>query len=265
MADAATGDKIRLRFQKTDDLRLLSHHDLMRCVERMLRRAHLPFRMSQGFHPSPRVVFALSLPLGVAGIQEVVEIEFLTPYSSDDVLTRLQQQSPTGLTFTAARIVPLKACAVPRRAEYQFSLPTDRVNDTESRCRELLALEKIWVDKYHPRPRRVNIRPYLRDLRVQEHTLIFDVWVTGQGSARAEDLIALLGLTDLLAGDAILERTVLEIHDEVLTEQPDCPPDGPPETARLEHVPAAARNADGENTTDRRASWGLSPNGPVVE
>ncbi|MCZ2340240.1 MAG: TIGR03936 family radical SAM-associated protein [Bacteroidales bacterium] len=265
MTDAATGEKIRLRFQKTDNLRLLSHHDLMRCVERMLRRAQLPFRMSQGFHPSPRVVFALSLPLGVAGVREVVEIEFQTPHAPDDVLARLQQQSPVGLTFTAARVVPLKACAVPRRAEYQFQLPPDRVNSTELRCRELLALEKIWVDKYHPRPRRVNIRPYLRDLRLQGQTLIGDVWVTGQGSARAEDLLTLLGLTDLLAGEAILERTELEIHDEVPPEQPDGPPEGPPETARLDHVPATAADADGENTTDRRASWGLSPNGPVVE
>jgi radical SAM-linked protein len=265
MADADTGDKIRFRFQKTGSLRLLSHHDLMRCVERMLRRAQLPFRMSQGFHPGPRVVFALSLPLGVAGLQEVVEIEFLDVQSAPDVLTRLNQQSPDGLCFTAARVVERKACAVPRRAEYRLSLPAERVEATDHRCQELLALDKIWVDKYHPRPRRVNIRPYLRDLRIHEQAVLFDVWVTGQGSARAEDLVALLGLTDLLATDATLERTELEIHDEVPPGLPDGPPEGPPETARLEHVRAAATDADGENTADRRASWGLSPNGPVVE
>ena len=31
--------KVRLRFAKCGDLRLVSHHDLMRCLERMLRRA----------------------------------------------------------------------------------------------------------------------------------------------------------------------------------------------------------------------------------
>src|ERR1700722_3525423 len=73
------GDKLRFRFSKTGTLRLLSHHDLMRCLERMLRRAALPFKSTAGFHPGPRVVFALSLPLGVAGLDEVVEIEFLQP------------------------------------------------------------------------------------------------------------------------------------------------------------------------------------------
>ncbi|MFM8273810.1 MAG: DUF2344 domain-containing protein, partial [Gemmata sp.] len=31
------GDKFRFRFVKSGTLRLVSHHDLMRCAERMLR------------------------------------------------------------------------------------------------------------------------------------------------------------------------------------------------------------------------------------
>ena len=37
--DMTTATKVRLRFGKRGDLRLVSHHDLMRCLERMLRRA----------------------------------------------------------------------------------------------------------------------------------------------------------------------------------------------------------------------------------
>ena len=51
-------DKLRLRFKKASGLRLLSHHDLLRCFERMLRRAALPVHNTQGFHPHPRLVFA---------------------------------------------------------------------------------------------------------------------------------------------------------------------------------------------------------------
>ena len=39
MPDSMTGDKFRFRFRKSGTLRLVSHHDLMRCGERMLRRA----------------------------------------------------------------------------------------------------------------------------------------------------------------------------------------------------------------------------------
>src|SRR4029078_1109767 len=94
------GEKLRFRFAKTGTLRLLSHHDLMRCAERMLRRADLPFKSTAGLHPTPRGVFALSLPLGVEGRDEVVEIEFTRPVDADEVLARLNAQSPEGLHFS---------------------------------------------------------------------------------------------------------------------------------------------------------------------
>src|SRR3954454_15146715 len=114
-----TGDKLRFRFAKTGHLRLLSHHDLMRCLERMLRRADVPFKSTAGFHPRPRFVFALSLPLGVVGRDEVVEVELTRPCDSDDVLARLNAQAPAGLAFTRVAVVPMNATAIPRRVVYQ--------------------------------------------------------------------------------------------------------------------------------------------------
>jgi len=67
--------KVRIRFRKAGDLRMVSHHDLMRCFARMLRRAALPFRSSEGFHPKPRLSFPLSLALGIVGCEEVVDLE----------------------------------------------------------------------------------------------------------------------------------------------------------------------------------------------
>src|SRR5947209_12570650 len=104
-------DKVRLRFRKGGPLRLLSHHDLLRAFERMLRRADLPFRRSQGFNPRPRLIFALSLPLGVVGREEVVELELRVGLSVDEVRERLAAQAPPGLEIRGARRIPLKAGA----------------------------------------------------------------------------------------------------------------------------------------------------------
>ncbi len=98
-----TRDKVRLRFRKDGALRLLSHHDLMRCFERMLRRAALPVRQSQGFHPKPRLVFALSLPLGVIGCEEVVELELDEILPPEEVRERLVRQAPPGLDILSLR------------------------------------------------------------------------------------------------------------------------------------------------------------------
>ncbi len=261
-----TGDKLRFRFEKTGVVRLLSHHDLMRCLERMLRRADLPVKHTAGFSPGPRVVFALSLPLGVAGRDEIVDIEFTAPQDPDDVLARLNAQAPGGLRFARARAVPMKATAVPRCMAYRLPLPADRAAPVAARCRELLASDKVWVDRYKPTPRTLNIRPYLRDLRVDESGLTLDLWVTSSGTARADELSKLIGVDDLVEAGAVLERAELEVHDEAPppADPADAPPTGPADTRPLDRaaVPPPAKTDDAQPAG---ASWGASPNGPVVE
>lgn len=256
------GDKLRFRFAKTGSLRLLSHHDLMRCLERMLRRAELPFKFSAGFHPSPRIVFALSLPLGVVGLNEVVEIEFTQPCDADEVLDRLNRQVPQGLLFTAVSVVPMKATAMPRRVEYRMDIPADRIEHIEGRCRELLESQKIWVERQRPVPKRLNIRPYLLNVSISNRTLILDMWVTTTGTARAEELLRLLTIDDLLEAGTALERTWIALRDEPDQEIGD-PPDGPADTQPL--VTTIAPRAQDREQQPATAHWGLSPAGPVVE
>ena len=275
-----TGDKFRFRFRKAGDLRLLSHLDLARCLERMLRRAAIPFKSTAGFHPAPRMIFAQSMPLGVDGLREVLELETTAPLDADDVRERLNRQAPRGLEFTEVRVVPMKASAVPRRMVYSLPLPADRVDAVARRAAELLAMETVWVDRIKPKPRKLNIRPYLRGISVllaaragleadsedrsrseqNTSTLHLDLWVTQSGTARADELLLLLGVADLLEAGSVLARSELELRDETPPGQPDAPPDGPPDTAPLEYTPAAAGDDDPADPT-----WGLSPNGPVVE
>ena len=263
--DPMTGDKLRFRFSKTGTLRLLSHHDLMRCLERMLRRAGLPFKSTAGFHPGPRVVFALSLPLGVAARDEVMELELTRPCDAADVLAGLNAQAPAGLAFTRVAVVPMKVTALPRRALYTLHLPPDRAADTAGRAADLMAAEKVWVERLKPSPKRLNIRPYLRAVRVDDNTLTLDLWVTGTGTARADELTRLLGLGDLPDAGAVWERTGIEIRDEVAATDPaDGPPDGPADTLPLDPAAVAAPARDTE-TQPAEAQWGASPNGPVVE
>jgi radical SAM-linked protein len=257
-------EKFRFRFSKSGSLRLLSHLDLTRCVERMLRRAALPFKSTGGFHPTPRMIFALSLPLGVAGQNEVLELELTAPHAAEDVSQRLNRQAPQGLNFHTVSEVSMKASAVPRRIVYSLSLPPERIPDIRQVAETLLNRDKVWVERLKPRPRRLNIRPYLRSLSIDATgTLNMDLWVTSTGTARADELAILLGVSDCLDTGAVLVRSELELRDEVAPDLPDQPPDGPPETAPWE--PPIHAGADAPNDEMTSATWGLSPHGPIVE
>src|ERR1700676_3544117 len=91
--------KVRLRFSKSGDLRLVSHHDLLRCLERLLRRAEVPVAQSQGFNPRPKIVFTLALALGIEGRREVRELALAEPMEPAEVRRRLCASAPPGLDF----------------------------------------------------------------------------------------------------------------------------------------------------------------------
>ena len=158
----ATHVKFRLRFRKIGNLRLVSHHDLMHVVERMMRRAEIPFAVSQGFHPQPRMVFALSLALGVVGLSEVLELELNRPFEADDLLHRLNAHAPIGLEFLSIAPAPPKGARV-RRAFYRLPL-TEIPADLPDRIAQFLASTTSGIVRTRPTRRRLNIRPFVSEL-----------------------------------------------------------------------------------------------------
>jgi radical SAM-linked protein len=235
-------DKIRIRFRKGGDLRLVSHHDLMRCFERMLRRAALPFRSTEGFNPKPRLVFALSLGLGIIGCEEVAEVALDGELPPEEIHNRLAHQAPSGLEILAVKRIDPRVRAHVFGASYRIAVPAERHGDVSNRAADLLARADCWVDRQRPRPRRFDLRPYLRDLHLEPDCVIMDLWVTPQGTVRPNEVLAELGLADLLESGVVLERIKLELQDESSWLQPDESSPGCRGTVLVD-CPAAAPNA----------------------
>jgi radical SAM-linked protein len=209
---------VRIRFRKDGALRLLSHHDLLRTFERALRRADLPFHRTQGFNPQPRLVFALSLPLGVIGRDEVLELELAEELPAEEVHDRLARQLPAGLALLRVEPIGLKDKARVRGLCYALPVPPERVSGLRARIQEVLAGGECWVERTRPERRRVNLRPVLRDVRVRgpegSPFLEIDLALKDSGTARPDEVLGLLGLRDLLEAGAVLERTHLELEEE---------------------------------------------------
>jgi len=219
-------DKVRLRFRKSGTLRLLSHHDLMRTFERLLRRSELPFHRSQGFHPKPRLIFALSLPLGVVGRAEVVELELDQVLPLEDIHARLARQTPPGLEILSVHRIHPKVNAQVCRLAYALLVPAERLPELRQRIAEVLAARECWIDRHRPHSRqagrRLDVRSFLVDLLFHEvcgssESVILEMLLrlTPSGTARPEEVLALLGLEDLLDAGVVLERSRLELHDEL--------------------------------------------------
>lgn len=71
--------RLRVVFRKAGRLAMLSHLEVAHALERAVRRAHLPFAVSQGFSPHMRIAFGAALPVGVGGAHEFFDL-LLTDY-----------------------------------------------------------------------------------------------------------------------------------------------------------------------------------------
>ncbi|MGA0278972.1 MAG: TIGR03936 family radical SAM-associated protein, partial [Vulcanococcus sp.] len=167
--------RLRFRFAKTGSLALLSHLDLVRLMERALRRSRLPASFTGGFHPLPRVQFALALPLGAEADGEWMDIEFTATLDPEQARQQLQRQLPPG--FALLEVYPVEVFgsslsqelsgatwAVQWRVEQGQAMAAPEVWDEA--VSQLLAQESwIWEDTDKKgRARQRDLRPYLQQV-----------------------------------------------------------------------------------------------------
>ena len=207
-------NKVRLRFAKCGDLRLVSHRDIMRCLERMLRRARVPMAVTQGFNPRPKMTFALALGLGIEGQSEIVDLELSEPLDPTELLARLTLVATPGFDWIDVR--PLRANAAPphpRTVEYCMPVLDERRAMAQSNLQSLLTSASWLLTRRRPnRESTFDLRPELVAAELTAEGLLrFRLKVSPDGSARPEELLEALALRDLLDHGTVLTRTDVEL------------------------------------------------------
>lgn len=206
-----TRHRIRLRFRKEGDLRLISHRDLVRLFERLFRRASLELSMSEGFHPKARMTFPSALALGIAATDEVMEVELAEALSAPQLVERLEPHLPPGLVIHDARVVqPGGGKPQVESFTYEFPVPEERREQVTTAIRELLSQPACLI------AREGNATPI--DLRAGLDQL---EWTLGgvrmrlrpgqQASVRPREVLAAIGLADLESHGLFLTRTTVEL------------------------------------------------------
>jgi radical SAM-linked protein len=165
--------RLRFGFSKTGSLALLSHLDLVRLMERALRRSGLPVSFTGGFHPLPRLQFALALPLGVEAHGEWFDLEFSAGVDPCSALAQLQDTLPEGLALAGVEEVEVRAPSLSQElegADWSVELVAGAPGPGAAAWGPALegllqASELPWNDTDKKgRPRRRDCRPLLEEL-----------------------------------------------------------------------------------------------------
>ncbi|MBM3148672.1 MAG: DUF2344 domain-containing protein [Chloroflexi bacterium] len=192
--------RLRLKFGRGQELKFLSHLDIMRLWERALRRAGLPLAYSEGFTPHPRIAISAPLSLGMTSEAELVDIHLVRWVSPQNVTTALRQQLPKGMELLESWPVGLNVPSLQsqvRFVEYHVEMEQeDAVMDVESAIQSLLsAPELCWQHLRDTGPRYYDLRALIDDvwLLQSQYLLGMRLRCDASGTGRPEQVTKALG------------------------------------------------------------------------
>ena len=207
---------MRLRFAKRGDLRLVSHHDLMRCLERMLRRAEIPMAHEPGVQPPPQDrPSPWPWPWGSRGAARWSSSTWPSRWSRPRCSAGSRPRRPARARLARRRGRRRPAARPQAEAvRYALPIPADRRDGARAALAALLASDELALHPApaRPRPSTIDLRPFLLEAELgPDGVLRFRLKMSPNGSARPEEVIDALGLRDLLGQGAVLVRTEVEL------------------------------------------------------
>jgi len=208
MIEPMVRHRVQIRFSKTGTLRFIGHGDLMRVIERLLRRTQLPLSMSEGYHPKVRMSFPSALALGVAGEEEVLELDLTEPLAASEVLVRLNQASCLGLVFRSAKEVAAgRKKAMIAASVFEMTISPEMTAEISRKIPFFLAETSRMVTK--PNGKTVDVRVGVKELSLDGQKLQLELASTQGADAGFREVLGVLGLQEQLF------RTVFPVRKAV--------------------------------------------------
>ena len=101
--------KKRVYFDKYEEMKFISHLDLLRFFERLFNKAEIPVKYSEGFHPRPKMSFGSPISLGTEAYNEIMDFETDAEISNEEVVKRLNESPVLGFKVHKVEEVPRKS------------------------------------------------------------------------------------------------------------------------------------------------------------
>ena len=189
--------KIRIKFAKEGTMKFIGHLDIMRYFQKVMRRADVDIRYSEGFSPHQIMSFAAPLGVGLESRGEYVDIEVLSTDSSKEMLRRINENMVEGMEALSYRALPDdagNAMSLVAAADYEVRFREGyEPEDLEAffaGIPEFLKKEEIlFLKKTKKGEKEINIRPQIYQMEARPDHKIFLQIATGSAANLKPDAV----------------------------------------------------------------------------
>lgn len=173
-----------IKYTKEDSIKYVSHLELMRTIQRIIRRAELPVQYSQGFNPHIILSIAQPLSVGVYSKGEYMDLLFTEEMDVDCMKEKLNQNAPRGIRIidvikvrekTGDKKVPQSMAAI-EAAEYNIKIKCIHPETVEKELEELMSNEEwITIKKSKKGSKEVNIKSLIKKFSYKLNDNILEI------------------------------------------------------------------------------------------
>lgn len=190
---------MRIQFTKLEEVRFISHLDLMRALMRAFRRSRVPIAFSQGFNPHHQVSMGPPLAVGVTSTGEYMDVQLAEEITVDDFFAMLKPQMPRGLDLVRGEFIPDNAPSLMAQIDQAVYLVRMKTHlekaGIEQVLREFYSQRNIIITRQR-KGKEVDLKPLIRELKLlyagDEPVLQMRVQTGSKGNARPEEVMAAL-------------------------------------------------------------------------
>jgi len=198
--------RLRIKYCRGEELKYISHLDIMRLWQRALNRAGISLAYSEGFHPHPKISLAAPLAIGVTSEAELMDVTLTRQVSPHFFTAAVNQQLPAGFEIlqvvSIAETLPSLQSQV-RFAEYTVELAAEMgQQELASAIASLLSLETLpWQHQRDTGPRHYDLRALIDDIWLLDCqdglcNIGMRLRCDSGGSGRPEQVSIALGFTE---------------------------------------------------------------------
>lgn len=173
--------RLRVTYSIEGRLSMLSHLELARTLERIVRRAGLPFAVSNGFSPHMKISFGSALPVGVGGRHEIFDLQLIDYISLDKVKAALVAATAPGIEISDCKYIENSEAAA------SVALPVSVYEAVLSRPINSLDIPDEIEVKRKKKDRIVSVSDHLvGDVDIDADTVTFTLVALDTGSLRPD-------------------------------------------------------------------------------
>lgn len=198
--------KLISKYTKTGNLKYISHLDVLRFIQRAVKRAGINAKYSEGFNPHMKTSFGFPLSLGTESIGEYFELELNEKIAPEEFIKKMNRVMPKEMQILKADITDESQSLMSRCAYAQYlitieseSLNMDKLNNLLNEMLEdgVVHLRQKKNKKNKTVTKELNTKDYIKFLKAEQNndnkaTIQAVFLTTEEGSMRVDEFLKLI-------------------------------------------------------------------------